>query len=204
MAFLNVLLVLSTLAAAVPANCHPRKVAWPQKKGCGEINIIFTGFPAFHGPYTGPPEYSPEGIDLALRNNTIDLVQSGYNMHVILQGLEEPATNIADRMKNKTWDLTGVGFGQRGSNRPEVTNRLEDVLLLYRENAPLAPHIFNWSPDSFAAAVKARAPLSEDCTNSPGQLITYEEVCTPENCEKVTVVTNGSLEDLLKGPIPQV
>lgn len=54
-----------------------------------------------------------------------------------------------------------------------VTNpnhRLESVNQ-YREAAPLAPLVFNWSPTSLAESVIRHVPLREDCTGRPGRLL---------------------------------
>lgn len=41
----------------------------------------------------------------------------------------------------------------------------------YREAAPLAPLVFNWSPTSLAESVIRHVPLREDCTGRPGRLL---------------------------------
>ncbi|KAK1495005.1 hypothetical protein CABS01_11233 [Colletotrichum abscissum] len=139
--------------------------------------------------------YDPVDVDKELRNDTAALVRSGVNVH----SPDQPITNIADRMNGTHWDVTGVGFGQRGAPILDVVTRFEDNLHQFRENAPLTPTVFNWGPTTLAASVIRHVPLKEDCSDKPGKSIAYEEVCPPELCEKVTVVTSGSLEELLKG-----
>ncbi|KAK2601138.1 hypothetical protein N8I77_010608 [Diaporthe amygdali] len=102
-------------------------------------------------------------------------------------------------MEGRNWDVTGVGWGIRNSTMLELVNLFEENVNQYREAAALTPLVFNWSPTSLAESVIRHVPLREDCTGRPGALYAYEENCPPELCEKVTVVTSGSLDELLQG-----
>lgn len=44
-----------------------------------------------------------------------------------------------------------------------------DTIDLYRRKAPLAPIVFDHSPDSALWAIEQKWPLSSNCTNSPGK-----------------------------------
>ncbi|KAK1461259.1 hypothetical protein CMEL01_14895 [Colletotrichum melonis] len=186
----------STTASSGPLRLS--QITYPSNVGCGEVNVFYTGLPAYH-PYVNAQHYDPVDVDKELRNDTAALVRAGFNVHVLFQGPDQPITNIADRMNGTHWGVTGVGFGQRGAPILDVVTRFEDNLHQFRENAPLTPTVFNWGPTTLAASVIRHIPLKEDCSNKPGKLIAYEEVCPPELCKKVTVVTSGSLEELLKG-----
>ncbi|VUC29464.1 unnamed protein product [Clonostachys rosea] len=175
------------------------KINYPTNAGCGEVNVFYTGFPAHHQMVIDQGA-NITAVDISLRNEAAKLVKAGFNLYVLFQGPDQPVSNIADRMAGTHWGVDAVGWGQRGYRNPEVTYRFEDNLHQYRESAPLTPTVFNWGPETFAEAVTRRVPLNEDCADKPGKLLGYEEICDPEICEKITVVLNGSLEDLLKGP----
>ncbi|KXH44891.1 hypothetical protein CNYM01_09688 [Colletotrichum nymphaeae SA-01] len=199
-AIFTFVLLGSTTASSGPLRLP--QITYPSNVGCGEVNVFYTGLPAYH-PYVIAQHYGPVDVDKELRNDTAALVKAGFNVYVLFQGPDQPITNIADRMNGTHWGVTGVGFGQRGATILDVVTRFEGIyfynLHQFRENAPLTPTVFNWGPTTLAASVIRHVPLKEDCLNKPGKLIAYEEVCPPELCEKVTVVTSGSLEELLKG-----
>ncbi|KAF3008046.1 hypothetical protein E8E14_005487 [Neopestalotiopsis sp. 37M] len=170
-------------------------ITFPTNRSCGEVNVFYTGLTAYH-PLVLSRGFDPVATDIALRNDTANLVKAGFNVY------DQPASNLGDRMKGRVWDVTGVGWGIRNSTMIELVDLFENNLLEYREEAPLTPTVFNWSPTSLAQSVIRHVPLIEDCTDKPGTLYGYEENCPPDLCEKVTVVTSGSLEELLEG-IPQ-
>ena len=74
----------------------------------------------------------------------------------------------AKRMKGKQWDITGIGFGQRASNNTKVIKKFEDNLMLFREQGPSSPTVFNYNPFTFLWSVQRYAPLESDCADSPG------------------------------------
>ncbi|KAF5502048.1 hypothetical protein CGCA056_v013866 [Colletotrichum aenigma] len=162
-------------------------ITFPTNATCGEVNVFYTGLTAYH-PLVLSRGFDPVQTDIALRNDTANLVKAGFNVY--------------DRMKGKRWGVTGVGWGIRNSTMLELVNHFEENINQYREAEPLAPLVFNWSPTSLAESVTRHVPLRDDCTGKPGTLYAYEENCPPELCEKTTVVTSGSLEELLQG-IPQ-
>ncbi|ETS74659.1 hypothetical protein PFICI_13143 [Pestalotiopsis fici W106-1] len=192
------------------------QITFPANKTCGEVNVFYTGLTAYH-PLVISRGFDPVQTDIALRNDTANLVKAGFNVYVLFQGPDQPVSNLGDRMKGRVWDVTGVGWGIRNSTMLELVDRFEGMndltienfgqhvnresanLIEFREEAPLTPTVFNWSPTSLAQSVVRHVPLIEDCTDKPGTLYAYEENCPPELCEKVTVVTSGSLEELLEG-----
>ncbi|KAL2880311.1 hypothetical protein SGCOL_004360 [Colletotrichum sp. CLE4] len=188
-------------AAATPGlvgQPHLPKIVYPSNVGCGDVNVFYTGLPAYH-PYVIAQNADAVVIDRQLRNDTAALVKAGFNVRILFQGPDQPVTRIGERLNGTDWGVTGVGWGQRGATILDVVTRFEDNLHQYRENAPLTPTVFNWGPTTLAESVIRHVPLNEDCATKPGKLIAYEEVCPPELCEKVTVVTSGSLDELLAG-----
>ncbi|CAH0044768.1 unnamed protein product [Clonostachys solani] len=173
------------LAIPKPATSQSHlKINYPADVGCGEVNVFYTGFPAHHQMVIDQG-YNVTAVDISLRNEAANLIKAGFNVYVLFQGPDQPVSNIADRMAGTQWGIDAVGW---------------DNLHQYRESAPLTPTVFNWGPDTLSESITRRVPLNEDCTNKPGKLLAYEEICDPTLCEKITVITNGSLEDLLKGP----
>lgn len=47
---------------------------------------------------------------------------------MLFQGTDQPASNIADRMEGRKWDITGVGWGIRNSTLVELVNRFEGIV----------------------------------------------------------------------------
>jgi hypothetical protein len=104
---------------------------------------------------------------------------------VVHMGPEVDMSVMEEAMQGQTWHGTGVGYGMRGSQRPDVTIRFEgksrftrvdashlttclEVLELFRSEAPDAPTMFNYNGDTFTWALQRRMPLAGDCTDSPG------------------------------------
>ncbi|PVI05808.1 hypothetical protein DM02DRAFT_684260 [Periconia macrospinosa] len=199
----SAMLALVGSSLAMP---HPQGPSYTSKSGptfptnmsCGEVNVFYTGFTAYH-PYVLAQGLEGAEVDPRLRNGTANLIKAGYNVRVLFQGPEQPVSNVADRMKGTKWHVDAQGMGIRAYANATATRRFEDVLYQFQRSAPNAPTVFNWGPDSFAEAVIRRIPLKEDCKNKPGKLIAYEEICEPDVCEKVTVILDGDMEKLLEG-----
>ncbi|CAM1504795.1 Fc.00g023860.m01.CDS01 [Cosmosporella sp. VM-42] len=172
--------------------------AFPTNVGCGEVNVFYTGFTAYH-PYVIDQGLDPIMVDHDLRNDTAALVRAGYNVRVLFQGPEQPMSNLADRMAGTEWDIDAMGFGIRGYRNGTATRRFEDNLYQFHKSAPGVPSVFNWGGTTLAESVIRRAPLNEDCTDKPGTLIAYEEICDPSVCEKTTVILDGDLSKLTEG-----
>ncbi|KAJ3542980.1 hypothetical protein NM208_g3815 [Fusarium decemcellulare] len=190
--------VLIGTGAARSIQIPKPKISFPSDVGCGDVNVFYTGLAAYH-PLVISQGSDPVEIDIALRNNTANLVKAGFNIYALFQGPDQPVSNLGDRMKGKHWGVTGVGWGIRNSTTPELVTWFEEILIEYRETEPLAPTVFNWGASTLAQSVTRHVPLNEDCTNKPGTLYGYEEICPPELCEKATVVKSGSLGELLRG-----
>lgn len=72
-------------------------------------------------------------------------------------------------MKGTNWEVTGVGFGVRGSNRQDVTVEFTEVVNLLKDEEPNAPIIFNRSPNTTLEALYRFAPIEGDCDKTPGK-----------------------------------
>ncbi|CAI6331581.1 unnamed protein product [Periconia digitata] len=205
MMFTNYSAILAFIGGAV-ALPHPQGLPFlpgagpkfPTNVTCGEVNVFYTGFTAYH-PYVLAQGLQGAEVDPRLRNGTASLIKAGYNVRVLFQGPEQPVSNIADRMKGTRWDVDAQGMGLRGYGNATATRVFEDNLYQFQKSAPNAPTVFNWGPDSFGEAIIRRIPLRDDCTNRPGKLIAYEEICDPSVCEKVTVILDGDMDKLLEG-----
>ncbi|KIX09399.1 uncharacterized protein Z518_00478 [Rhinocladiella mackenziei CBS 650.93] len=145
-------------------------------RGCGEVDIIFTGLPPYH-PLVIEQGFDPAVVDAALRGDAANILNAGYNLRVVLMGPEQPVSVLASQVQGIHWDGTGVGYGVRGSRLENLTVRLEDIIQLYREKVPRAPTMFDHSPDSALWAIERRFPLSEDCTDAPGTDLGFEIFC---------------------------
>ncbi|KAH7401175.1 hypothetical protein DE146DRAFT_655142 [Phaeosphaeria sp. MPI-PUGE-AT-0046c] len=193
---------LATTLADPPyyAGINSASPSFPAEPKCQEVNIFYTGFAAYH-PYVANQNQNMkvtlEQIDIGLRKGAYDLLKAGYNVQVALQGPEQPLSNFETRFEGKHWDITAIGFGVRGYANDTATRRFEDTLYLYQRLAPDAPAVFNWGPASFAGTVIRRAPIMEDCTDKPGKLFAYEEICDPNVCEQTTNILDGDAEKLL-------
>jgi hypothetical protein len=123
---------------------------------------------------------------------------------VVLMGPEKNISVLGDQVKGITWDGTGIGYGVRGSRRVDLTLRLQgkhdsrppkymqitrdtglterwlvDIIQLYRAQAPSAPILFDYSPDSALWAIQQQFPLSSNCTESPGKNLVGLRACNP-------------------------
>ena len=100
----------------------------------------------------------------------------------------EKGTGILSQQINGTkWDGAGIGFGVRGSNRPDVTilfggqlfvstvnskqatNSSQDIIQVYRDTLPKAPIVFSYSTNSTIWAISRQFPISSDCSKTPGK-----------------------------------
>ncbi|KAJ4352133.1 uncharacterized protein N0V89_007480 [Didymosphaeria variabile] len=64
-------------AFALPS---PRTTKLPIEAGCGELNVFYTGFTAYH-PYVAAQNFSLDEVDKGLRHGAADLVKAGFNVH---------------------------------------------------------------------------------------------------------------------------
>ncbi|KAJ0375868.1 hypothetical protein COL26b_005843 [Colletotrichum chrysophilum] len=90
------------------------KITFPTNATCGEVNVFYTGLTAYH-PLVLSRGFDPVQTDIALRNDTANLVKAGFNVY--------------DRMKGRRWGVTGVGWGIRNSTMLELVNRFEGIML---------------------------------------------------------------------------
>ncbi|KAF2871667.1 hypothetical protein BDV95DRAFT_46313 [Massariosphaeria phaeospora] len=201
MPFSTPLALFALLVSATTAYPTPQDgPVFPINKGCGEVNVFYTGFPAFH-PYVAAQGYNTTEVNTGLRKGAAILVKAGYNVRILFQGPDEPASTIGERMKGEHWDVTAQGMGLRGFGNGTATLRFEDNNYEFQRAAPQAPTVYNWGPPSFSETVIRRVPLLEDCAkmNKTGTLIAYEEVCDPSICTTTTVILDGDMDKLLEG-----
>ncbi|OCT54579.1 hypothetical protein CLCR_11449 [Cladophialophora carrionii] len=143
--------------------------AFPASKlpGCGEVDIIFTGLPPYH-PLVIQQGFNASAVDAGLRGDAADILKAGYNLRVILMGPEQNISVLANQTTGVRWDGTGIGYGVRGSHREDLTIRFADIIQLFRDKAPQAPILFDYSYVTALWAIQSRFPLSSNCTDSPG------------------------------------
>ncbi|KAH7310618.1 hypothetical protein B0I35DRAFT_481924 [Stachybotrys elegans] len=146
------------------------------RPGCGEVNIFFTGLPAHH-PIVAAIGLNTTMVDVMLRRDAARVIAAGYNLKVVHMGPEIDMSVMEEAMQGQTWHGTGVGYGMRGSQRPDVTIRFEEVLELFRSEASDAPTMFNYNGDTFTWALQRRMPLASDCADSPGIDYGYDVHC---------------------------
>jgi hypothetical protein len=78
-----------------------------------------------------PPTLSKLATTLRASSVVIFIEQSVYlvsNTHVnlvVLMGPEKDISVLGDQVRGTTWDGTGIGYGVRGSNRVDLTLRLQ-------------------------------------------------------------------------------
>ncbi|EXJ63244.1 hypothetical protein A1O7_03691 [Cladophialophora yegresii CBS 114405] len=165
------ILLFSLIGAAVSA-FPPSKLP-----GCGELDIIFTGLPPYH-PLVIQQGFNASAVDAGLRHDAADIVKAGYNLRgVVLMGPEQDINVLAKQTNGVRWDGTGIGYGVRGSHLEDLTVRFGDIVQLYRDKAPQAPILFDYSPVTALWAIQRRFPLSSNCTKSPGKDLGFEVFC---------------------------
>ncbi|KAI0443593.1 hypothetical protein F4803DRAFT_550041 [Xylaria telfairii] len=173
-----------TLLAAIPTpttTVIPTASPAPVRVGeCGQVDIFYTGFPPYH-PLVEAQGWDMDRVAIGIRNDTIGLVESGYNIHVVWAGPEVPIATLEERLDQKDvdFDLLGIGWGMRGATLPIIVERFEDLIGLYKRTRPETPIVFNYSPESFLWSVEHRIPMREDCRGLKkyGKLYGYEEIC---------------------------
>ncbi|KAG9252189.1 uncharacterized protein F5Z01DRAFT_690903 [Emericellopsis atlantica] len=153
--------------------------------GCGEVNVFMTGLPAYH-PWVISLGLDPAMVDRMLREDAARIVNMGYNLRggnlvsrkrertdifeVAVFGPEEDYDRILkEQMCAVDWHGTGVGFGLRAGQDPDLTIQFEDIIAGFHERAPGAPIMFNYNAKTFSWAVQRRLPLAANCTDSPGK-----------------------------------
>lgn len=72
-------------------------------------------------------------------------------------------------MKGITWEGTGVGFGERGSNSLELTVQFTETVNTLKDVSPNAPIVFNRSPNTTLEALGRFVPISGKCDKTPGK-----------------------------------
>ena len=75
---------LVSLIAAIPtptgSPAATAPAAVPTIGECGQVNVFYTGFPPEH-PLVAAQGWDPVRVDIGLRNDTVNLVNAGYNVH---------------------------------------------------------------------------------------------------------------------------
>ncbi|KAI0592887.1 hypothetical protein F4775DRAFT_580291 [Biscogniauxia sp. FL1348] len=169
--FFSTILVASGFASAART--------LPLTRGCGEVNVIYTGLPGTHR-LVDAQGWDKVYVDRQIKKAHKEMIDAGYNVKSVHLGPEQDIRILAMEMNDTQWDITGIGFGLRGSIIGEIIARFEDIIMLYRNKAPDAPTVFNYNPESFLWSIQRRAPLSSDCAASPGKNLGYEEICQGE------------------------
>ncbi|GKU08334.1 hypothetical protein FLAG1_09301 [Fusarium langsethiae] len=136
--------------------------------GCGEVNVVYTGLPGRH-KYVKEQGAHPVLTEKRIADHMREMREAGYNVRGIWRGPEINGSEFAEHVTNFEWHAAGVGFGIRGSNISELTRLFEENLATYREQAPDAKFVFNYSPLSFLWSVQRYFPLSSDCKDHPGK-----------------------------------
>ncbi|CEI65643.1 unnamed protein product [Fusarium venenatum] len=130
--------------------------------GCGEVNVVYIGLPGRH-KYVKEQGADPILTEKQIADNIREMREAGYNVRGNVEGVD--------------WHAAGVGFGIRGSNISELTGLFEENLAIYREEAPDAKFVFNYSPISFLWSVQRYFPLSSDCKDHPGKDLGFITLC---------------------------
>ncbi|EMD00687.1 hypothetical protein BAUCODRAFT_135482 [Baudoinia panamericana UAMH 10762] len=178
--FSFLLLRCCTSAAPVSTFTHHDLGAGPYPIGaptCGSVNLIFTGLPPYH-PLVEAQGFNGSAVNAGLRADAADLISHGYNTRVVLMGPEVDISVLDGRLNDTAWDITGIGYGVRGSNREDLTLRFKDIVQLYHSQAPGAPIVFDHSFTTALWAVQQQLPLiGGNCTNTPGKDLGFEIYC---------------------------
>ncbi|CAH0038751.1 unnamed protein product [Clonostachys solani] len=154
---------------------------YPENPGCGDINVLYTGLPAYH-PYVVEQGWDPSMVDASIRSDTQNLINAGYNTRIVLMGPEEDISQMEARFKDVEFHVTGIGYGMRPSKIPEVITRFEDNVFLFNRLVPDTPTVYNYNPNTFLWSVERRFPIKEDCSKKPGKDLGYVEICD-DRCE---------------------
>ncbi|CAH0051809.1 unnamed protein product [Clonostachys solani] len=172
-----------------------------ENPGCGDINVLYTGFPAYH-PYVVEQGWDPVAVDAGLRQDAQNLIDAGYNTRIVLMGPDQDISQLEARFQDVEFHVTGIGFGMRPATIPEIITRFEgarhdddaDLLaadnnFLFRKTVPDTPTVYNYDPNTLLWSVARRFPIEEDCTNKPGKNLGYEEICD-QRCEMSKIAWN--------------
>ncbi|KAI1325150.1 hypothetical protein F5Y16DRAFT_378959 [Xylariaceae sp. FL0255] len=189
---------LLTLLAAIPTPATfviPTSTAAPSRIGeCGKVDVFYTGFTPYH-PMVAAQGWDLDRVAIGIRNDTLSLVEAGYNVHAVWAGTEIPISTLEERLDqtNVEFDLLGIGWGVRGAQIPIIVERFEDLIDMYHRKRPDVPIVFNYSPESFLWSVAHRIPMGEDCKalQKPGTLYGYEEICD-SRCDLLEKQTRAS------------
>ncbi|KAI0154913.1 hypothetical protein GGR57DRAFT_100004 [Xylariaceae sp. FL1272] len=148
--------------------------------GCGELDLFFTGIPAYHPLVTALGE-DPDKINRTVHLDAQNLINAGYNIRVVLAGPEVPISVFQDEMRRdrtgKSWNATGIGFGLRGYQRQDTTVEFTDLITLFRSEAPEAPILFDYNTTTFLWATQQYLPLSSDCVGAAGADLGFTVLC---------------------------
>ncbi|KAM0237321.1 hypothetical protein ACHAPO_004668 [Fusarium lateritium] len=144
--------------------------------GCGEVNVVYTGLPGRH-KYVKEQGADPILTEKQIADHMREMREAGYNVRGIWRGPEINGSQFAENVQGVDWHAAGVGFGIRGSNISELTGLLEENLAIYREEAPDAKFVFNYSPLSFLWSVQRYFPLSSNCKDHPGKDLGFITLC---------------------------
>ena len=87
----------------------------------------------------------------------------------VLIGPETPISKLEERMQGIDWEVTGVGYGERGANTSELTVQFTETVNLFKKVSPDAPIVFNRSPNTTLEALARFAPIAADCAHAPGK-----------------------------------
>lgn len=87
----------------------------------------------------------------------------------VLIGPETPISKLEERMQGIDWEVTGVGYGERGANTLELTVQFTETVNLFKKVSPDAPIVFNRSPNTTLEALARFAPITGDCAHAPGK-----------------------------------
>ena len=92
----------------------------------------------------------------------------------VLIGPETPISKLEERMQGIDWEVTGVGYGERGANTSELTVQFTETVNLFKKVSPDAPIVFNRSPNTTLEALARFAPITGDCAHAPGKDLVSE------------------------------
>ncbi|KAI9903731.1 hypothetical protein N3K66_000260 [Trichothecium roseum] len=150
------------------------------KPGCGEVDLFFTGLPAYH-PFVIGLGLDPAMVDQMLRADAQAVINAGYNLKVALAGPEVGVEVLEAEMQGQSWGGAGIGFGVRSAQDPDMTLLFIDTIDAMRRLPVEGPIVFNYNAKTFLWALQQRIPLSENCT-TPGTDYGFKVFC--DVCEQ--------------------
>ncbi|USW50530.1 hypothetical protein Slin15195_G038490 [Septoria linicola] len=174
---------LSLASAAVLESGYSKSTGYTKNR-CGKTDVFFTGLPPYH-PLVIAQGYDPAKVEAALKADGANIRKAGYNLRTVLLGPEVPISKLRERMKGITWEGTGVGFGERGSNSLELTVQFTKTVNTLKEVSPDAPIVFNRSPNTTLEALGRFVPILGNCDKTPGKDLGFEVYCdVPSVCSQ--------------------